>query len=75
MAPESLKRPKDFSQAAKFVVDMATGAAKHDDLPPDTPAQEFARKGGLKGSKTRAAALTLAIWDATMERPKNSAPL
>lgn len=53
------KRPKDFSQAAKLVIDVATGDAERDaPPPPDTPGQEFARKGGLKGGKARADALT-----------------
>lgn len=53
------KRPRDFSQAAKFVIDVATGSGERDASPsPDTPAQAFARKGGLKGGKARADALS-----------------
>lgn len=53
------KRPRDFSQAAKFVVDVATGIVDRDVTPPpESPATEFARKGGLKGGNARAAALT-----------------
>jgi hypothetical protein len=58
MAPKRPKRPKDFSQAAKLVVDIATGQAQDPPMPPDTPAIEFARSGGLKGGKARAATLT-----------------
>lgn len=59
MAPKHPKRPKDFSQAAKMVIDIATGSAAPDGPPQrDTPAQEFARKGGLKGGHARAAALS-----------------
>lgn len=59
MAPKHPKRPKDFSQAAKLVVDIATGQSAADPLPvKDTPAQEFARSGGLKGGKARAATMT-----------------
>jgi hypothetical protein len=53
------KRPRDFSQAAKLVIDMATGNADRDaNRPPPTGAQEFARTGGLKGGKARAASLS-----------------
>jgi hypothetical protein len=59
MAPKRPMRPKDFSQAAKLVVDIATGTADRDAPPqPETPAVEFARSGGLKGGKARALALT-----------------
>lgn len=51
------KRPRDPNQLGKFVIDLATGAQK-DVQPPDesdyTPAQEFARSGGIKGGKARA---------------------
>jgi hypothetical protein len=58
MAPKRPKRPKDFSQAAKLVVDIATGQATEPPPPADTPSQEFARSGGLKGGKARAASLS-----------------
>jgi hypothetical protein len=58
MAPKRPKRPKDFSQAAKLVIDIATGQASEDTRPPDSPAVEFARSGGLKGGRARADALT-----------------
>ena len=53
------KRPADFAQRAKLVVDMLTGQA-----PPDPPFQsesaraKVGRKGGLKGGKARAKALS-----------------
>jgi len=58
MAPKRPKRPKDFSQAAKLVVDIATGQAEEAAPPVETPAIEFARQGGLKGGPARAAALS-----------------
>jgi hypothetical protein len=55
------KRPRDPAQLAKFIVDIATGE-KTDSQPSResdmTPAQEFARAGGLKGGKARAESLT-----------------
>jgi hypothetical protein len=57
------KRPRDFSQAAKLVVDIATGAVE--DRPPtpeeqgkDPAAVKRGRLGGIKGGKVRAATLT-----------------
>lgn len=54
------RRPRDPSQLAKLIVDMATGEA-----PPDTAvdgkdpaAVALGRKGGLKGGKARAASLS-----------------
>jgi hypothetical protein len=58
MAPKHPKRPRDFSQAAKLVVDIATGSTKDSPQAPDSPAIQFARSGGLKGGKARAEALT-----------------
>jgi len=52
------KRPRDPNQLAKLMVDIASGAVKEPEPEPDTPAQEFARSGGLKGGKARAEALT-----------------
>jgi hypothetical protein len=46
------KRPRDFSQAAKLVIDIATGQVEEKDEP------KKGRGGGLKGGKARAAALT-----------------
>src|SRR2546430_16503108 len=56
------KRPRDFSQAAKLVVDIATGQVE--DRPPtpeeqgkDPAAVDRGRAGGLAGGKARADAL------------------
>ena len=56
------KRPRDFSQAAKLVVDIATGQVE--DRPPtpeeqgkDPAAVARGRLGGLVGGKARAEAL------------------
>jgi hypothetical protein len=51
-------RPRDPSQLGKLIVDLSVGEAIEAAPPPDTPAIEFARSGGLKGGKARAAALT-----------------
>jgi hypothetical protein len=55
---KSPKRPRDPNQLAKLIVDLATGQAKEDQAPPDSPAVEFARSGGLKGGPARATALS-----------------
>ena len=52
------KRPRDPNQLARLIVDIASGNVADDKPPPATPAQEFARAGGLKGGKARADALT-----------------
>jgi hypothetical protein len=48
------KRPRDFSQAAKLVIDIASGEAEND-RPDDTESR--GRPGGLKGGVARAKAL------------------
>lgn len=58
MMPKTPKRPRDANQLAKRIVDLATGAASEDKPAPLTPAQEFARSGGLKGGAARAGALS-----------------
>jgi hypothetical protein len=57
------KRPRDFNQAAKLVIDIATGQIE--DRPPtpeeqgkDPAAVSLGRRGGLKGGKERAARMT-----------------
>ena len=50
--------PKDPSQRAKAILDMATGAAARPAAVVFTEAQKFAQKGGLKGGKARAVALS-----------------
>jgi len=52
------KRPRDPNQLAKLIVGIASGEVKEDKPSPLTPAQEFARSGGLKGGTARRAALT-----------------
>ena len=65
------KRPRDPNQLAKMIVDLASGGATDAHSVPATPAQEFARSGGLKGGRARADALTperrkeIAKWAAT----------
>ena len=52
------KRPRDPNQLAKMIVDLASGEIVETEPEPPTPAQEFARSGGLKGGKARAKSLT-----------------
>jgi hypothetical protein len=55
------KRPRDPNQLAKFIVDLATGEQsepKIADTGKDPAAVALGRKGGLKGGKARAAALS-----------------
>jgi len=52
------KRPRDANQLAKMIVDLASGEIVEERQEPPTPAQEFARLGGLKGGRARADALT-----------------
>jgi hypothetical protein len=52
-----LKRPRDPLALAKLIGDIATGQV--DDRAPDSQGSlDFARRGGLKGGKARAAKLT-----------------
>lgn len=56
--PPMKKRPRDPAQLAKLIVDIATGEVEDSNREmPDSPATEFARKGGLKGGVARAAKL------------------
>jgi hypothetical protein len=50
--------PKDPSQRAKALLDMATGDTDKPSERELTEAQKFARSGGLKGGKVRAANMT-----------------
>jgi hypothetical protein len=59
------KRPRDPNQLGKLIIDIATGQVE--DRPPtpeeqgkDPAAVALGRKGGLKGGKARAKALTKA---------------
>lgn len=49
------KRPRDFSQRAKLMVDIATGEVEE---PPATPTEKRASRAGKKGGPARAKALT-----------------
>jgi hypothetical protein len=49
------KRPRDFSQAAKLVIDIATGQVE---TAPERGLTKRARAGGRKGGPARSAALT-----------------
>lgn len=55
MADKHPKRPRDFSQAAKLVVDIASGQIEDHDL---STINESARRGGQKGGPARARKLT-----------------
>jgi len=52
------KHPRDPNQLGKLIVDLATGAACEEKTASVTPAQEFARTGGLKGGAARARSLS-----------------
>jgi hypothetical protein len=52
------KRPRDPNQLGKLIVDLATGERSEERPEPPTPAQEFARSGGLMGGAARARSLT-----------------
>lgn len=52
------KRPLDANQLGKWIVDLSTGVAEDDHPTVESRATELRRKGGLKGGKARAAALT-----------------
>ena len=52
------KRPRDPAQLARMIVELATGEIIEPQTETPDPSKEFARKGGLKGGKARASALT-----------------
>jgi hypothetical protein len=54
------KRPADFAQRAKLIVDILTGQAPNDSagVTPESARAKVGRKGGLKGGKARAKALS-----------------
>lgn len=59
MATKRLKRPRDAIQLGKLVVDIATGQVKDRvEDHRDQAAVELGRRGGLKGGKARAKAMT-----------------
>lgn len=53
-------RPRDLNQAAKLIVDIATGETTdaNPDAGKDPAAVALGRKGGLKGGRARADAMT-----------------
>jgi hypothetical protein len=57
MADKLPKRPRDPNQLAKHIVGLATGELQ-EPAPRDPGADDHARRGGLKGGKTRAEKLT-----------------
>jgi hypothetical protein len=54
--PKGEKRPADVVANAVTVMRIATG--QEEDKTPASEGKEYARKGGLKGGKARAKALT-----------------
>lgn len=54
------KRPRDPNQLAKLIVDIATGEVEDTVSPKKRAATVRGRRGGLKGGKARAKALTSA---------------
>ncbi len=57
---DNRKRPRDISQRAKLIVDIATGEVEGEnpDAGKNPAAVALGRKGGLKGGKARWANLT-----------------
>lgn len=60
MATESDRRPKDFNQLAKLIVDMSTGQAPKDEPPREKnpAAVALGKLGAKKGGHARAAKLS-----------------
>jgi hypothetical protein len=57
------KRPRDFNQAGKLVIDIATGQIEDREPTPeeqgkDPAAVALGRKGGIKGGSARAKSLS-----------------
>ena len=63
--PKRPKRPRDVSQLAKLIVDIATGEAEN--VKPVAP-RAGQRKGWLKGGKARAKKLPVARRKAIAKR-------
>jgi hypothetical protein len=60
---ERKKRPRDFAQRAKMIVDIATGEIEDREPTPeeqgkDPAAVSLGRRGGLKGGKARARSMS-----------------
>jgi len=59
MARKHPKRPRDFSQAGKFVVDVATGQVEDREPTPEEQGKDAAAVAmGRKGGTARAKAMT-----------------
>jgi hypothetical protein len=59
MAPKHPKRPRDFSQAAKLVIDVATGQVEDRAPTPEEQGKDPAAAAlGRKGGAARAKAMT-----------------
>lgn len=63
MPDKPLKRPRDPAQLAKLMIDIASGEVSDheptaEERGKDPAAAALGRRGGLKGGKARAAALT-----------------
>jgi hypothetical protein len=59
MAPKHPKRPRDFSQAAKLVIDVATGQVEDREPTPEEQGKDPAAAAlGRKGGAARAKAMT-----------------
>jgi hypothetical protein len=53
------RRPGDFAQRAKLIIDIATGQVPPDPpIQPESPRAIVGRKGGLKGGQARAKKLS-----------------
>lgn len=71
--PKKPKRPRDANQLARRIVDIATGDVEDREPTPeeqgkDPAAVSLGRRGGLKGGKARATALTKAERKAIAEK-------
>jgi hypothetical protein len=59
MAPKHPKRPRDFSQAAKLVIEVATGQREDREPTPEEQGKDPAAAAmGRKGGAARAAKMT-----------------
>jgi hypothetical protein len=59
MAPKHPKRPRDFSQAAKLVIDVATGQVEDRELTPEEQGKDPAAAAlGKRGGAARARSLS-----------------
>lgn len=52
------KRPRDFAQLGKLIVDIATGETQDVPTTAETRKAVAGRKGGLRGGKARASSLS-----------------